>query len=229
MIEQLFGSKTRVKLLQLFFTHPNRSFYVREITRRIDEQINSVRRELSNLVSVGVVISESLDNKLYYRANKNFQYFEQFRVIFSQSPVVNDIKAPAVVGSKAQVDPKVEIIEDVEDPLALSFKEIGSVDLVLLTGHFVHDARANVDVLVVGDITGASLDRLMIGVEKQEGVSLRYASMTTEQFKYRNDINDRFISLINHSNPLVLIDNINYKQIDLATETEKPVVELDHK
>jgi hypothetical protein len=45
MIEQLFGSKTRVKLLKLFFSNPNRSFYVREITRTIDEQINSVRRE----------------------------------------------------------------------------------------------------------------------------------------------------------------------------------------
>ena len=47
MVEQLFGSKTRVKLLQLFYSNPNRSFYVREITRKIDEQINSVRRELS--------------------------------------------------------------------------------------------------------------------------------------------------------------------------------------
>ena len=41
MIEQLFGSKTRVKLLQLFYANPNRSNYVREITRKIDEQINS--------------------------------------------------------------------------------------------------------------------------------------------------------------------------------------------
>ena len=47
MIDQLFGSKTRVKLLELFYSNPNRSFYVREITRKIDEQINSVRRELA--------------------------------------------------------------------------------------------------------------------------------------------------------------------------------------
>jgi predicted transcriptional regulator len=55
MIEQLFGSKTRVKLLQLFMSNPNRSFYVREITRKIDEQINSVRRELANLLSIGII------------------------------------------------------------------------------------------------------------------------------------------------------------------------------
>ncbi|MEK7562001.1 MAG: hypothetical protein AAB541_04030 [Patescibacteria group bacterium] len=55
MFEQLFGSKTRVKLLSLFYSNPNRSFYVREITRKIDEQINSVRRELANLLSIGIV------------------------------------------------------------------------------------------------------------------------------------------------------------------------------
>ena len=59
MIEQLFGSKTRVKLLQLFYSNPNRSFYVREITRKIDEQINSVRRELSNLLNIGIITSET--------------------------------------------------------------------------------------------------------------------------------------------------------------------------
>ena len=50
MIDALFGSKTRVKLLGLFMNNPERSFYVREITRNIGEQINSVRRELANLV-----------------------------------------------------------------------------------------------------------------------------------------------------------------------------------
>ena len=48
MYDQLFGSKTRVKLLALFLTHPNESFYVREITRRLGEQINSIRRELAS-------------------------------------------------------------------------------------------------------------------------------------------------------------------------------------
>ena len=51
--EKLFGSKTRAKLLDLFFANTNKSFYVREITRLIEEQINSVRRELMNLEGIG--------------------------------------------------------------------------------------------------------------------------------------------------------------------------------
>lgn len=65
MIDALFGSKTRVKLLHLFLNNPNRAFYVREITRKIDEQINSVRRELANMLGVGIIKSDSSNNRLY--------------------------------------------------------------------------------------------------------------------------------------------------------------------
>jgi len=67
-LEKLFGSKTRAKLLNLFFENSSKSYYVREITRVIDEQINSVRRELLNLDSIGIIKSETFDNKVYYSA-----------------------------------------------------------------------------------------------------------------------------------------------------------------
>src|ERR1017187_922093 len=82
MIEQLLGSKTRLKLLQLFLSNPNRSFYVREITRKIDEQINSVRRELSNLLSIGIITSDTNNNKLYYEVNQKYEYFKPLQTIF---------------------------------------------------------------------------------------------------------------------------------------------------
>ena len=73
-IEKLFGSRTRAKLLNLFFENPNKSYYVREMTRVIDEQIHSVRRELLNLESIGVIKSETYDNKVYYSANRKHPY-----------------------------------------------------------------------------------------------------------------------------------------------------------
>ena len=69
MIDALFGSKTRVKLLHLFLNNPGKSFYVREITRLIDEQINSVRRELANMLNVVIITCKEADNKLYYEVN----------------------------------------------------------------------------------------------------------------------------------------------------------------
>ena len=82
MIDALFGSKTRVKLLHLFLNSPGQKFYVREITRKIEEQINSVRRELSNMLEVGIITSNSSDNKLYYQVNQRYEYYIPLREIF---------------------------------------------------------------------------------------------------------------------------------------------------
>src|ERR1035437_1986335 len=94
MIDALFGSKTRVKLLHLFLNSPGQSFYVREITRKIDEQINSVRRELSNMLEVGAITSDSADNKLYYQVNQRYDYYIPLRAIFGDN--VSEISTVAV-------------------------------------------------------------------------------------------------------------------------------------
>src|ERR1700722_2228962 len=121
MIEQLFGSKTRVKLLQLFYSNPNRSFYVREITRKIDEQINSVRRELSNLLNIGIIVSDSNNNRLYYEVNQKFKYFDPLQQIFSGG-VNKSIKKPAPVPEGGQ-------------PVATSdLSSVGHIELAVFTG-----------------------------------------------------------------------------------------------
>ena len=84
-IDALFGSKTRVKLLHLFFNNIERSFFVREITRIVDEQINSVRRELANMKEIGIMSSSEKSNKLYYSVNKKFAYYKQFNEIFNNT------------------------------------------------------------------------------------------------------------------------------------------------
>ena len=87
MIDALFGSKTLVKLLHLFLNNPGKAFYVREITRLIDEQINSVRRELSNMLEVGFIMSKSKDNKLYYEINQRYEFYVPFRAIFADQKI----------------------------------------------------------------------------------------------------------------------------------------------
>src|SRR5437588_11935214 len=99
MIDQLIGSKTRVKLLQLFFSNPNRAFYVREITRKIDEQINSVRRELANLLSIGIINSDANNNRLYYEVNQTYEQYPALAMMFGGA------KAP-VMAKKAKPEDK---------------------------------------------------------------------------------------------------------------------------
>src|SRR5580700_9041765 len=121
MIEQLFGSKTRVKLLQLFYGNPNRSFYVREITRKIDEQINSVRRELANLLNIGIILSDTTNNRLYYEVNQKYDYYEPLAAIFGG-------KTTKTVKSK-----KESVAKSGESD---EMKLLGNVELAIYTGQF---------------------------------------------------------------------------------------------
>ena len=186
MVEQLFGSKTRVKLLQLFYSNPNRSFYVREITRKIDEQINSVRRELSNLLNVGIISSENTNNRLYYEVNKSFQFYEPLSQIFASGSAVSS--------------------EDDVNEATAGLKSLGNIDLALYTGQFTRDERSGVDFVVVGDINQTQLAKYVSDLEEKEGKAIRYTVMTKDEFIYRKQVNDRFLVTLLESKVQVIID-----------------------
>ena len=199
MIEQIFGSKTRVKLLQLFYSNPNRSFYVREITRKIDEQINSVRRELSNLLSIGIISSETTNNKLYYEVNQKYQYYGPLCEIFGG------------VQSKSSAN-------EPED-----LKAIGHVELALLTGRITRDDRSGADFVIVGDINQTQLAKYIEDLENKEGQEIRYVVFTPKEFDYRRQMNDRFVSSIIESKKQIIIDRkgvFSEKQNESEAENE---------
>lgn len=204
MVEQLFGSKTRVKLLQLFYSSPNRSFYVREITRKIDEQINSVRRELSNLLNIGIITSVTTNNKLYYEVNQKFEYYEPLRQIFGG-------------GVKKSIGKKTE---EEEDTLEAALKSVGHIDLAVLTGQFTRDDSPGVDILVIGQVNPNAMQKFVDDLEKQESKALRYAVMPLQEFQYRQQIRDRFATAISGAKKQVLVDTYNLLA-DVAAEAEQ--------
>lgn len=191
MIEQLFGSKTRVKLLQLFYSNPNRSFYVREITRKIDEQINSVRRELSNLLSIGIITSDNTNNKLYYEVNQKYEYYRPLQEIFG--------------GGVKKASSRVSVDQDLTET-DNDLKSIGHIDLAVYTGQFTRDDSSGIDFLVVGDINPTALQKYVDELEAKEGKSLRYTSMTLPDFRYRQQIHDRFAVGVIQSKKQILVD-----------------------
>ncbi len=200
MVEQLFGSKTRVKLLQLFYSNPNRAFYVREITRKIDEQINSVRRELANLLSIGIIASDTTNNRLYYEVNQTYEYYEPLRAIFGNK-VAADAKA-----DDTEVVPAAPVVAMASTAERDKFKALGNVEVALYTGQFTRDESSGIDALIVGDINHHALQKFMTELEAQEGKEIRYTVMPSQEFNYRRQIKDRFITTVLESKKQVLID-----------------------
>lgn len=203
MIEQLFGSKTRVKLLQLFYSNPNRSFYVREITRKIDEQINSVRRELSNLLNIGIISSETNNNRLYYEVDQSFEFYDPLRQIFG------DVAKPV---SKSKTT---STIDDQQD-----LKSLGNLELIVYSGQFTRDESSGIDILFVGDINQTQLGKYVEELEAKESKELRYTVMALQEFVYRQQVKDRFLTLLLSSKIHVV-----YDKNDRLTKADKTKLE----
>ncbi len=189
MIEQLFGSKTRVKLLRLFYANPNRSFYVREITRKIDEQINSVRRELANLLSIGILTSDTTNNRLYYEVDQKYEFYKPLSLMFGN--VVEFEKETAKESKSVKRDP---------------LKGLGNVELAIYSGSFTRDSTSETDVLIVGDVNKTRFAKFISELEAEEGRELRYTAMPTTEFEYRRQVKDRFITSVINAKKQVLID-----------------------
>ncbi len=172
--EKLFGSKTRAKLLQLFYENPTKSFYVREMTRVIDEQINSVRRELLNLESIGIIKNENFDNKTYYSANSKHPFYRPMIDIFSKK-----------IDATRDKDVKENTWEDYCRPVKNYLK--GLVVTNRLPG------QEGIDLLIIGNDKTKKLTRWAEVIEKKMGKPLNYVILSLDDFIYRKNVRDRFI------------------------------------
>ena len=176
-LEKLFGSKTRAKLLALFFENPDKSYYVREITRVIEEQINSVRRELTNLNALGLVKIENYENKVYYSANMKHPFARPMTEIFSRK-----VDSTAVAEAAAPKSVWEEYVRPVENLL----------NALLVTNRL--PGQEGLDLLIIGDDYQRKLTRWAELVEKKQGKPLNYAIMTREDYLYRKSVRDRFLA-----------------------------------
>ncbi len=173
-IEKIFGSKTRAKLLKLFFENPGKSFYVREITRVIEEQINSVRRELMNLESVGVIRNETFDNKVYYSANPKHPFYKPLIEMFSKE--IDSIK---------DKDVRESTWDEIMRPVKKYLKGL------ILTNRL--PGQDGIDLLIIGDDRTKKLSRWAEVVEKKQGKPLNYVILSKDDFIYRKSVRDRFV------------------------------------
>lgn len=211
--EQLFGSKTRVKLLSLFYNNPERPFYVREITRKINEQINSVRRELQNLLNIGIVKSVNQSNRLYYEVNPKYKFHSELMSIFQKIPA----KTKEIRETKE------------EDQILKRISKAGNVKMIFLSGAFVRGSNQSIDIFIVGDMNKARLAQIIGDMEKEMSRELNYTSMRVEDFDYRRNLNDRFITDILDAKKIILFDQLGVFTAQAASQDEKELTTVEVK
>jgi predicted transcriptional regulator len=207
LVNKLFGSKTRTKLLELFLSNPNRAFYVREITRKVDEQINSVRRELANLLSLGIISSDSTNNKLYYEVDQKYEKYGALRELFTGKRENLTTKLTKNSNKKNVVDQQIKSKEmSVDNEI---WSKVGNIAGLIYSGVLTRDSKSPVDVLIIGNAPVSRVEAAISELEKQEGKELRYAVLSVDEWNYRRQINDKFWSQISFAKNLTVLDTDN--------------------
>ncbi len=210
MLVKLFGSNARVKILKIFLMHPENKYYIRQLARDLNLQVNSVRRELNNLEKFGLLFSAikskdeeegeentgeikdkkdakikkqaSRQERKYYQADKNFVLFEEIRGLIAKSQFLY------------------------EDDFIEKIKKIGKVKVLILTGIFTGAKKAPVDILVVGTIEKNKFLKTVKELEEELGKEINFTLMSPKEFKYRRDITDVFLYSILESKHIKAID-----------------------
>lgn len=81
-LEFLFRSKTLYKVLNLLVSNKKKSFFIREIGRKINSDVAIVYRELGRLEKEGIVISETRGKNKYFKINQKGEDYKKLTLIF---------------------------------------------------------------------------------------------------------------------------------------------------
>lgn len=186
ILEDIIISRVRVKILTLFFSHPGTIFHVRDIVRKVGEEINAVRRELAHMEKAGMVTKEQRANRLFYSFRKDYPlYFDLMEIIGKTSGIGWD--------------------------LIKQRTKLGKIKFAMISGRLLRGlpkkSSSDVDLLVVGNVVLPELSQLVKAEEVRREREINYTVMTEEEFVFRKRRRDPFaLSILEGSRVMIIGD-----------------------
>ncbi|MCL4359858.1 hypothetical protein M1555_01200 [Patescibacteria group bacterium] len=186
MLEDIIISRVRVKILTLFLSHPGQIFHVRDIVRKVGEEINAVRRELAHMEKAGMLTKEQRANRLFYAFRKDYPlYPELLELTAKSSGIGRDI-----IKNKSK---------------------LGKLRFAMLSGrylrHLPRKGTNDVDLLIVGTVVLPELSLLVKAEEGRHDREINYTVMTEEEFAFRKRRRDPFVlSVLEGSRVMIIGD-----------------------
>lgn len=171
MLEHIIPSKTRRKILELFFQNPNDSFYLRKIVRDVSEEVNAVKRELDILSEERVLHKEKRLNKIFYTLNRSYSFYDEFLRIFTKTNTLATL-------------------------IHKNLSKIGKIKFAAISTKFSKKVPIKEDeiyLLLIGVVVSPEVASIVDSVETGFGREINYTIMTEDELIFRKKNNDPFI------------------------------------
>lgn len=172
IINRLFSSKLRTKLLDVFLSLPDARFYIRELERKIKEEAKNVSRELKNLEALGLLISEKQGNLKYYSVNENFFLYPELKAIIFKT-----------TGAQGLLKEALERLKGIETAFIYGTYATGK-----------ESESSDVDIMVIGKPDLTELNEVISNLEEKLNREINYMCFDQEEFKERRKAGDAFVN-----------------------------------
>jgi hypothetical protein len=171
MFEYIIPSKTRRKILSLYFSDITKIYHLRRVAREVGEEINAVKRELDILEKEGLLKKEKRLNRVIFYLNPKYLFFEELLRIFIK-----------------QTNLSQKIIKNAS--------RLGKVKYAVFSHKFIKKQKTQegeILLLFVGTIVIPEISAIIAEEEKQTNSEINFTVMTEEEFAFRKKSNDPFI------------------------------------
>lgn len=181
ILEELFNSKTRAKVLKLMFRNPETGFRVKTVSERAKVDYFAGRRELDKLKEIGIV---NYRNKVF-TINPGFDFCNELRnLVLRSTPIA-------------------------KEKILKQLKKMGKLRLIILSGVFMNIDNARADLFIVGEnISKRKLETLLKNLEAEVGKEIDYVIMDLSEFKYRKSMFDKFVLEMLEGPKQILLDKM---------------------
>jgi len=170
LLENLFGSKERARLLRFFLQNPEQLYEFGDVVRKNMLKSANTKKELQNLVKIKFATRRTKQGKNYYQLNQDFNFYPELKNLVAKSNVYPQCKSLGKIS------------------------QIGNIKLAAISGVFINYHKSKADMIIVGDaISKARLRNLMNSLEAEIGKEINFVLMTMDEFKYRLNMLDKFI------------------------------------
>lgn len=181
-IFKITKSKTREKLLQLYFSNPNKKYYLRELERIIGLPVGNIRRELLALEKTGLFQKEKQGKEVYYFLNKKAALFNDYKSIIFKT-----------IGA--------------EGSLRKELKKIKGIKKAFIFGSFAKNkesSASDIDLMVIGSADEDVLISAVSKLESKIGREINYQLFDEKEWAEKSKT-DSFLKTVNSSPKIKLI------------------------
>jgi DNA-binding transcriptional ArsR family regulator len=187
-LSDIITSKTRIKILKIFFGNPTEMYHVRAMVRETGEEINAVRRELTRLENAGIVKKEPRGNRVYHYLRTDYPLYGDLLSIISKTTGLGHT-------------------------LLANKTKIGKPLYIMFSGRFARHKESKkedeVDILIVGDIELSQLASIIRAEESKRSREINYTVMSRDEFDFRKKRKDPFLlGILSEGRIMILGDEV---------------------